>query len=264
MKSTIARFILLFALTLATSCASPLTPSATTTAPEAPTEALPEVSFTQLTPGVWMHTSWKAMPKWGNVLSNGLVVEDGDHAILVDTAWDDTQTERIVQWAAGTLHKPITRAVFTHAHEDKMGGVAALRARGIATYAAPDSNALATERGLTPAEHDLSFDASHDSLQLAPLVIFDPGAGHTTDNIVVALPERDVLFGGCLIRPGGSTSLGNTADADLAHWEAAGQHVAVRFPDASIVVPSHGSPADRALLDQTASLAHTGGSSSTQ
>src|SRR5690606_28719312 len=49
-----------------------------------------EVSYRKLAPGVWLHTSSKEMPKWGKVISNGLVVEAGDHSLLVDTAWNDS------------------------------------------------------------------------------------------------------------------------------------------------------------------------------
>src|SRR5690606_42074715 len=43
-----------------------------------------------------------------------------------------------------------------------------------------------------------TFDDDASSSELPPAVVFDPGAGHTVDNIVVALPDAGVLFGGCL------------------------------------------------------------------
>lgn len=213
------------------------------------------VVFTQLTAGVWMHTSIKRMEKWGDVPSNGLIVEKGDASLLVDTAWDDAQTAQIMAWAKETLKKPVRWAVFTHAHADKMGGVAELRKQGVLTYAAADSNQLASAHGLTPAEHDLPFDAQQQSLLLDPLVIFDPGPGHTSDNIVVGLPAQGIVFGGCLIRPAGTNSLGNTDDADIPHWQSAVMAVAERFPLAQQVIPSHGPPAGRDLFSLTAQLA---------
>jgi metallo-beta-lactamase class B len=213
------------------------------------------VTFTPLTQGVWMHTSMKQMEKWGAVPSNGLIVEKGDFSILVDTAWNDAQTAEIVAWAKTSLNKPIRWAVFTHAHDDKMGGVAALRSQGIVTYAAADSNQIAPSHGLQAAAYDLVFDTEQSNTLLKPLVIFDPGPGHTVDNIVVGLPDHGIIFGGCLIRPPGATHLGNTADADLTHWKTAALAVANRFPRALKVVPSHGPPGDRTLLTLTAHLA---------
>lgn len=213
------------------------------------------VRYTKLSEGVWMHTSVKEIAPWGEVPSNGLVLllpgESG--ALLIDTAWDDAQTLEIIAWSRQTLGVPITRAVLTHAHEDKMGGVNALHDHGIDTFASSLSNTLAAERGLTPAANVIDFEQGI-STQFGVVVVMDPGAGHTADNIVVAWPERDLLFGGCLIRPGDATSLGNTADADIDHWGEAVAAAASRFEEASIVVPSHGPPGGRELLSHTIAL----------
>ncbi|MHA7872001.1 MAG: MBL fold metallo-hydrolase, partial [Hyphococcus sp.] len=85
--------------------------------------------------------------------------------------------------------------------------------------------------------------------------VFHPGPGHTRDNIVVYYEPAKVLFGGCLIRPDGSTNLGNTADGDVGNWANAVRNVAKQFPDAEIVIPSHGPMGRRALLDHTIALA---------
>lgn len=217
--------------------------------------AAPEVTFTPLAPGVWMHTSHLTLKKWGKVPSNGLIVETDTGSILVDTAWNDSQTREIITWASQHLHKPIQAAVFTHAHEDKMGGVRSLRQQGIVTYASAESNRLAPGRGLMPAEHNIAFNREHLAFNLNPLVILDPGPGHTTDNIVVGLPTHSIVFGGCLIRPAGSTNLGNTADGNISHWGHAALAVANQFPEAQIVVPSHGPPAGRELFALTQTLA---------
>jgi metallo-beta-lactamase class B len=186
---------------------------------------------------------------------NGLVVETAERVILVDTAWNDAQTDEILGWAAEELGRPVTHAVFTHAHVDKMRGVSAVRARGIETFAAADSNVAAVERGFTPAEFVLSFDAAAVSADLAPVIVFDPGGGHTEDNIVVGVPDAEIVFGGCLIRPPGATNLGNTADANMSHWDDAVETVATHFPDALIVVPSHEPPSGRELFELTVRLA---------
>lgn len=234
------------------------TPSSTdstdsTATDEASETGRDELEFTQLGEGVWMHTSWKDVPPWGPVMSNGLIVADGEGSFLIDTAWNDEQTAAILDWAERELGRPVRGAVFTHAHEDKMGGVGAVRARGIRTYALALSNQLAAEGGVMPAEASLRLEAGGEPQTLGPVQVFYPGGGHTRDNIVVAV-DGGVLFGGCLIRPGGTNSLGNTADADLDHWDEAVSAVAKRFPDRSVVIPSHGPPGGRELLDQTIQL----------
>lgn len=218
-----------------------------------------DLSFTELAPGVWLHTSYKDLPPSGAFPSNGLIVARGtDEAVLIDTAWNDEQTEAILAWVRGALRREVTAAVMTHAHDDKMGGVGALRAAGVATYAHPLSNDLAPTRGLVPAETGLAFDADGDAAEPAALdgtAVFYPGPGHTDDNVVARIEGTHILFGGCLIRPAASRSIGNTEHADVRNWDDATEAVAVRFPDASVVVPSHGAPGGRVLLDHTVRLA---------
>lgn len=248
-------------LILATPACAPAKERADTPAANANDE-LGGVIFRRIAPGVWLHSAYHTMTA-GPVVSNGLIIENGDTAVLVDTAWDDAQTRSILQWARERLHRPVTAAIATHAHADKMGGMKALRDAGVKTFAARLSNRDAPPRGLTPAEVSLDFDGEgwltpascKDAAALGRLRVFYPGAGHTRDNIVVAVPEASIVFGGCLIRPPGSTDMGNTADGDLSHWDAAAEAVGSAFPDARVVIPSHGPPSGRELLTLTADLA---------
>ncbi|MCK9542000.1 MAG: subclass B1 metallo-beta-lactamase [Novosphingobium sp.] len=223
-----------------------------------------DVGFRRIAPGVWLHSTYHEVPGFGRVLSNGLVVENAQGSVLVDTAWDDAQTRAILDWARGTLRKPVTAAIVTHAHADKMGGMAALHAAGVTTFANRRSNEDAPARGLVPARLPLDFTADGElapasaeavGRALSPLRIAYPGGGHTRDNIVVGIRGSNVVFGGCLIRPGDAADLGNTGDADLAHWADSAEAVGKAFPQATIIVPSHGPPAGRELLALTARLA---------
>ncbi|MHA3775261.1 subclass B1 metallo-beta-lactamase [Verrucomicrobiota bacterium sgz303538] len=253
-RTILAANLLLTCLMVTAHC-SPAASTTSKTPPPTSDSKRDDVRFSQLSPTVWMHTSMKDIPAFGLTPSNGLLVIDGDHSILVDTAWDDDQTAAILDWATLTLNKPVKLAVFTHAHADKMGGVGIVRKRGIQTYALALSNQLAVKRRLSPAETSLELRANNPSQTLGPLTVFYPGAGHTEDNIVVNVKDAGILFGGCLIRPGDSNNLGNTADGNIQHWATATEAVAARFPDSKIVVPSHGPPAGRELLDHTVALA---------
>jgi metallo-beta-lactamase class B len=214
-----------------------------------------EVEFEALAPDVWMHTSYETFASGARVLSHGLVIVRGDHSVLVDSGWNDAQTADILDWAELELRKPVQTAIFTHAHADKMGGVDTVRARGIATYASALTNALAPEEGVRPAEYALDLPDAGDRVTLEGLDIFYPGAGHSRDNITVYHPDSRILFGGCLIRPGETESLGNTADADLSHWADAARLLKSEYPDSSQVVPSHGAPGSIDLLSHTEKLA---------
>lgn len=216
-----------------------------------------KVIFTRLSDSVWMHTSYRRFLGIGPIPANGLIVFDGDASILVDSAWTNEQTQAVLNWASDEAHHPITRAIFTHAHVDKMGGVAVIRKNGIETFAATLTNSHAGRRGLTRAEFDIELQANGRVVSFGPVDLFFPGAGHSPDNIVVDVPDDGILFGGCLIRPGPANSLGNTRDAAVGNWAAAVRAVAARFPRSDIVIPTHGSPGSRALLDHTIHLART-------
>jgi glyoxylase-like metal-dependent hydrolase (beta-lactamase superfamily II) len=84
--------------------------------------------------------------------------------------------------------------------------------------------------------------------------LVEAGRGHTVDNIVVWLPQREVLFGGCLVKSTGSKSLGYTEDADLDEWPHTIDRVAGRFPGAKVIVPGHGAPGGHELLVRTKEL----------
>lgn len=224
---------------------------------------LPPVALTPLADGVWLHASYKIIEPWGPIVTNGIVVRRDDGVWLIDTAWTDEQTKEVLALVQAEFGSPVTHAVFTHAHDDKMGGVAALKAAGIATFAHAPSNELAPTRGLEPAAVGLAA-APTGAIDLpagAPegITLFYPGPAHTTDNIVAYVPSARVLFGGCMIRPAASASLGNTADGVVKEWAASVRSAAARFDETQIVVPSHGAPGGPGLLDHTTALAEAAG-----
>ena len=215
-----------------------------------------------LVDGVWLHKSWKRIEPWGLILSHGLVVDTGGSLVLVDSAWTDAQTEILLDVIQSKFGRLPDQAILTHAHDDKMGGVGALNRAGVLTIAHAFSNADAPARGLTPATISIPSMVEFASLRVGagenaarPIEIFYPGPGHTRDNIVVHIANVGVLFGGCLIQPRGARSLGNAADGDIANWGHAVGRVKARFPQATIIVPSHGAPASAKLLDATIALA---------
>lgn len=231
-------------------------------APTPMPEAFPEVRLgddlvvTPLAVGVWVHTSTRDMGEWGRVPSNGLVVQRGRQVVVVDTAWDDEQTARLLAWVRTAVGEP-TAVVATHAHQDKMGGIGAAREAGIPTFALVQSNAVAAERDLVPAEYALVLEEGEGApLADGAVELYFPGAGHTDDNLVVWVPEARVLHGGCLIRGAASKDLGNTADGDVGAWDTSVERVQARFPDAAMVVPSHAPVGGPDLLAHTIELVH--------
>lgn len=222
-------------------------------------EARPAPTLEKIADNVWIHTSYDYVDPWGLVLSQGLVVRTEGGVALVDTAWTDEETEALLSLIKKEVGESPDIAIVTHAHADKMGGMGALQKNGIGGRAHPLTNEDAPARGLRKTMYSILDGADREMLLGAEdeegVTVFYPGPGHTRDNIVVYYAPAKVLFGGCLIRPGASNNLGNTADGDVGHWAQAVRNVAEAFPDAEIVIPSHGPMGGRELLDHTIELA---------
>jgi glyoxylase-like metal-dependent hydrolase (beta-lactamase superfamily II) len=193
--------------------------------------------------------------------SNVLVVRLPDQTLLICSSPFDTDTTRaLLGWLRTRLNPAALIAINTHWHMDGTGGNAAYREAGVATYASTHTQALSLERGarmrqgaaegLPPlvAEHvratpvvaaEHTFDESA-GLTLAfggeRVEVTYPGPAHSQDNLVVYLPARRILFGGCMLKVG--NSLGYLGDASLDTWEPALARVASL--GATIVVPGHG------------------------
>jgi metallo-beta-lactamase class B len=214
----------------------------------------------RIAPDVFVHTSYHRYP--GNptpVPSNGLIVSTKTGALLIDTAWDPDQTLELLRWVADSLHQHVRLAVVTHAHEDRLGGLAVLQANHIKVYSTP----LTAQRSArlpfgtpTPAIKPYTvIRAGRTRLEL-----FYPGPGHAPDNIVAWLPQQRVLFGGCLVKGADATTLGNIDEADLKQWPVAVRSVRDRYPKAAVVIPGHGQWGSADLLDHTLELLHVPGS----
>ncbi|HCF1988288.1 subclass B1 metallo-beta-lactamase AFM-1 [Pseudomonas aeruginosa] len=219
-----------------------------------------DLVFRQLAPNVWQHTSFMDVPGFGAVSSNGLIVKDGERVLLVDTAWTDDQTSQILNWIKQEINLPVALAVVTHAHQDKMGGMGALHAEAIPTYANALSNQLAPQEGMTAAQHSLTFAANGwvdpaTAPNFGPLRVFYPGPGHTSDNITVGIDGTDIAFGGCLIKDSKAKSLGNLGDADTERYAASARAFGAAFPKANTIAMSHSAPDSRAAITHTARMA---------
>jgi glyoxylase-like metal-dependent hydrolase (beta-lactamase superfamily II) len=222
--------------------------TAAVAAPAASTDLGRGASVRPLAPDVWLYVSERASD---GVASNSLVVSLPGGPLLVDPPWGDPQTDKVLDWVQRALGRPVAGAVSTHSHEDRTGGVAALRRRGIATGALQLTVELTRAAGKTAPDVLFASGAFSDTRGFE---VFFPGAGHAPDTIVVWFPKQRVLFGGCLVKSEESTDLGFVGDADLAQWPAAIEAVRARYPEAHMVIPGHGPPGTVRALERTLEL----------
>lgn len=208
--------------------------------------------------------------------SNVLVASMADGAVLLASSPFETQgTLALLSWIRRSFAPSRIVAVNTHHHFDGTGGNEAYQHMGVETWSSDHTAALLVEHGEAMREAAAKdFDEPNlaerirtmavvpagltfpeaDGLELRfgrELVrVLYPGPAHAPDIVVVHLPARDLVFGGCMVKSG--PSIGYLGDADLAAWEPA--LGVVRRLGARVVVPGHGPVGGPELLDHTAAL----------
>lgn len=210
--------------------------------------------------------------------ANLLLVEMPDRALLlVNAPATEASTRALLAWIAERYGPRRLVVVNSHFHVDASGGNAALLdagaevigsretaklvvARGrsmrasIASTYATTQPAFAKDIAATPVAAPKRLFDERDGLTLdfggEPVRIIHPGPAHSPDNVVVFLPKRGLLFGGCMVK--GGPSLGNLGDADVARWPDAIRVLQALRP--TIVVPGHERRLDPGQLGHTLAL----------
>ena len=215
-------------------------------------ELLPDLKIQKIEDGIYLHTSFEKVDGWGLVASNGLVVLDNKDAYIIDTPMTTKDTEALVKWIRehGFIAKG---SISTHFHGDSAAGISYLNSVSIPTHASKLTNELIHNDGQEQAKY--SFDSTSYWLVKDKIEVFYPGAGHTRDNVVVWMPNKKILFGGCFVKP---KSLGYLGDAVVGSWPTSAEKLVSRYGAARLVVPGHGKAGGLSLLTKTLNLALEG------
>lgn len=210
-----------------------------------------DLDIRKISESVYLHTSYKKLEPYGLVPSNGLVLLKKGDAYIVDTPWPDKASEELLAWIKAKGYRA-KASLSTHSHDDRSAGIARFNAAGVSTLASVQTNTLLAAEQKPLAK--LSFSGDRHTWLAGELEIFYPGKAHAPDNVVVWLPESKILFGGCAVRELSSSTMGNTADADLNQWAGTITKLIDHYPKAAIVVPGHGDLGGVELLHHTIDL----------
>lgn len=214
------------------------------------------VDIMPLMPGVWLHRSYHTFENGLRYGSNGLIVDQGDGLLLIDTAWGPEKTHTLLANIMAAIGKPVTAAVVTHAHDDRLGGADILKAKGVKVYAHPETIRLASLEGNPVPDVALSLSlAPGSTARLGTVDIVFAGAAHAPDNVVVWLPDQKILFGGCLVRALESRRIPVVLGVDGPAWVLTAERLLARYSKTKLVVPGHGRVGSAALLAHTHRLA---------
>lgn len=187
------------------------------------------------------------------VSSHGLIKSTSAGVILIDTPWDTTQFQPLLDSVKVRFNQEVKLVISTHSHADRTAGLNYYASKGISTYSSFSTWKICGERGEPQAEHVFY----HDTLfQIGNITLrtFFPGAGHAPDNIVIWFPDNKLLYGGCFIKSTDATDLGNRADANLGTWADAIRLTQNTFPHPKWIIPGHGSWESRRSLIHTLKL----------
>ncbi len=222
-----------------------------------PTDATPislsdDLEVELLAPGLWLYRSIFELNDQA-IESNGLLVAGTAGALVIDTPWNDRLTGVLLDWVEAELGG-VQAVVATHFHADRLGGIAEVHRRGIASYGHAETARLAIESDL-PSPRNTFESELQLSTGLHAVELFYPGPGHAPDNSVVWLPDQRVLFGGCLLKAARSRSLGFTGDAVIESWPESLERLLDRYPEAAVVVPGHGEVGGLEIVRHTRDLA---------
>ncbi|MDH3711759.1 MAG: subclass B1 metallo-beta-lactamase [Cyclobacteriaceae bacterium] len=198
-------------------------------------------------PNVWMHRTTVTQEPYGTFTCNGMVYIRQNQAIIADTPPDEASSNKLLSWLV-ERNIQVKAVIVNHYHWDCLGGLTTFHEQNIQSYGHALTPQLASADSLPAPQYTFS-DSLVIDLGTAPVIAAYLGPAHSTDNLVVYLPQEKVLFGGCMIKAMGSGK-GYLGAADLTKWSHTVQKVKQRF-EAEYVIPGHGSYGGQELLDYT-------------
>lgn len=210
----------------------------------------PKLLITPLVGNFYVFTTYNPA---GDFSANGMYILTPEGVVMIDMPWDTTQTVPLLDSISRRHSAKVILSLSTHFHNDRTGGIDILRNRGIRTFCSAATLELAREHHEHLAEYIFTGDTTF-TIGGVKFSTYFPGAGHTTDNIVVWFPDYKILYGGCFIKSIEAQGLGYTADADVHSWPLAIRKVIQRYPKPSYIIPGHGVWSDTRALQHTLKL----------
>jgi len=188
--------------------------------------------------------------KGNKIPANGMYLLTNDGAVMIDSPWDTTQFQPLLDSIRVRHNKKVALCIATHFHEDRTGGLEYYRQQGIKTYTTTLTDELSKKRGMKRAEflikNDTVFMVGQYSFQT-----YFPGHGHAPDNIVIWFKKEKVLYGGCLLKSVDDDNLGNLSDASVTDYYTTIKNVQLKCRKPKYIIPGHND------WTSTRSLKHT-------
>ncbi|HJV14802.1 MAG TPA: MBL fold metallo-hydrolase [Propionibacteriaceae bacterium] len=185
------------------------------------------------------------------------VIVGSQRIMLVDTGSSPEQGRTLRTSLAAITDKPLSAVVVTHWHAGHGFGLVAFAGiQGIAhesvrlRLSSPEAATEAERMGFQPDElgrPDVEVAvATAIDLGDRRVEIVHIGRGHTDGDLVVVVPDADLLFAGDLINSAGPPALG--PDSVPEEWPATLDGVIGLMTATTLAIPGHGEPVDREFV----------------
>ena len=220
----------------------------------------------QVSPSAWYVQGVSAMgsPENQNFISNAAFIVTPAGVVVIDALGSPALAERLLVEIGKITPLPVKVVILTHYHADHIYGLQAFKAKGATILARREGleylNSNTARQRLEASRQELApwIDAStrlvpadrwldaDETLELGgvKLQIRHVGPSHTPEDLVVWMPQENVLFAGDLVFRSRIPFVGQ---ADSGHWiKALDQLLAF---DAKVIVPGHGPISTEARKD---------------
>ncbi|MDN4162867.1 MBL fold metallo-hydrolase [Nocardioides abyssi] len=227
------------------------------------------MTFTEIADRVWV-----TRRPWFDVTTTVVGGERG--VVVVDTHASTAAGRALLGDVRALGAGQVVAVVNTHWHLDHTFGNAAFReADPDVEVHAHEEAAAELERGAEPAREEYAADAAaphRDDVLATTVVVPDrtfssarvldlgdralelvhPGRGHTAGDLVLRVPDADVLVAGDLVESSAPPSFGD--DSWPMDWPLSLDVVLGLTTSASVVVPGHGPAVDRDAVEEQRNL----------
>jgi metallo-beta-lactamase class B len=185
--------------------------------------------------------------------ANGLYLVTSEGVVIIDSPWDKTQIQPLLDSIKKRHNKKALLCIATHFHDDRTGGFDYFRSKGIKTYSSEQTLKFCKKNNEQQAQFTFEKDTIFN-IGGYKIETFYPGRGHTKDNIVIWFEKDKILYGGCFVKSTESVRLGNLADADIHAWPKSVRKTIEKFSNPAFVIPGHQSWESNQGLQQTLQL----------
>lgn len=211
-----------------------------------------KIKITHLTGDFFVFTTWRNY-KGNTVSSHGLYLVTKEGVAMIDTPWDTTQFQPLLDSIELKHKQKVVLCIATHSHEDRTAGLEYYSSKGIKTYTSVMTDEFCVEKKEKRAQFHFKNDTTFKIGSYTFQTCFAGGA-HTGDNIFIWFEKDKILYGGCAIKSTEASDLGNIKDADLKQWPITLKRIKQKFPSPEFIIPGHQDWNSTRSIDHTLEL----------